>query len=117
MNTGSPRRNIYRNLDSLSLSAAAHIDRVTRFTESGANTVLNSEDSALIRLVMSREELNGLEGTDVTRIRDTVAKFERLVLEPFQGHLGNRPFTLKFHPLDRLTEDLGKSEWIEVLDA
>lgn len=73
-------------------------------------TVLHSECTALNKLVMIQEKWSGLRASECTSIRGNVAEWKTLVVQTFQDHFCKRLIALLIHPLDSLTENLGKVE-------
>lgn len=66
---------------------------------------------------MNRGKFIGLKAAELNSIRDQVPELKRLVVKMFQAHCCNGLFTLNFHLLDHLTEDIECFGSIEMLEA
>lgn len=106
----------YRNLDYVFPFVAAFIDRVTGCEEGGITTVHTVYSYLLFRLFTEVEQ-HGISHIEALKIRASIKRLKKECKRVFDPYVQKGLYTLKFHLLDHLVEDLLKYGSLDYLNA
>lgn len=96
---------------------ATLINRDTGCIDKAPVTVVHSEYSAPVILVMYQERFSGQKAAELALIREKVEGLKRSVVKVLPDHCGNELFVLMFDPPIHLEEYLRSFESMETLDV
>ena len=106
----------YRNLDFVFPFVAAYIDRFIG-CKKGILTKVNTMYSDIVHELFHTIETQGFTEGDADRLDSLIINFKTECKHVFSSNVENGLFTLKFHLLDHLVEDLRNFGSLDVLSA
>lgn len=111
------RKKDYRNLDSLFPFVAALLDRATGVLRNTAMTTVHSRYSMLLKMFMNRYECSGFRAETFAELKRKIAELISVIMNTLEEYRDAWLFTLKFHLLDHLAENLERFGSPEMLDS
>ena len=106
----------YRAIDYVFPFVAAFVDRALGNEKNPHQTIIHSMYSGLLRYILC--DIRGEVGKDIRcEIQMRVSNLKKKVVEIYGPHCENGLFTLKFHLLDHLSEDITNYALLEYVDA
>ena len=106
----------YRNLDYFFPFVAAFVDRISGCTE-GSLTLVHTLYSKLLHELLVEVEYEGISTIQLKKIQCLINLLKRESKKLFEPYVQKGLFTLKFHLLDHLVEDLSKYGSLQYLDS
>ena len=106
----------YKQLDYVFPFVMAFVDRITGMIDNG-QTKVHTMYSDLLYQLYHNIERNGLNPQTADSLEQHIALFKQTCKDIFEKHVNRGLFTLKFHLLDHLVEDLRKYGTLDFLDA
>jgi hypothetical protein len=106
----------YRNLDYVFPFVAAFIDRVSGLQEEGITTVHTVYSNLLFKLFVEVEQY-GMSNIQALKIAALIRRLKKECKRVFDPYVNKGLYTLKFHLLDHLVEDIMKYGSLDYLSA
>ena len=106
----------YRNLDFVFPFVAAYVDKISGCTSNGL-TLVHTMYSDLLTVLLDDVERDGVNDDSIRAISKRIASFKKECVKCFSPYVSNGLFTLKFHLLDHLTDDLKRYGSLSFLSA
>lgn len=106
----------YRNLDYVFPFVAAFVDRISGCEEGGITAVHTLYSNLLFKLFTEIEN-DGISYIELRKIEALVRRLKKECKRLFDPYVKKGLYTLKFHLLDHLVEDLGKYGSLDYLNG
>ena len=106
----------YRNLDTVFPFVASFLDTVTG-SKSGDLTTVHTLYTELVRTLEVIDKRTGVTQEILQVLATKIERFKHQTVKLFEPYVDNGLFTLKFHLLDHLVEDLSKFASLDFLSA
>jgi len=107
----------YRAVDMVFPFLAAFFDRAVGFSQDPSFTALNTMYTDIMVCVLHDYPRSGISSEDVEDLGNRVLQFKEAVIAFFGDYCDKGVFTLKFHLLDHMVDDLRRFGSLSVLDA
>lgn len=99
------------------LIIGAYIDHDAGFHYDADLTGVRRMYSDMVSRVVSQNYVQGWSVEELEKLRRDFRAFKHMVVNMFSSVFSSRLFTLKFHLLDHLVEDISRSGGISAMDA
>lgn len=106
----------YRKLDTVFPFVASFIDTISG-SETAELTRVHMQYTEIILALESIDNTTGIDKTILADIQNKITAFKQNTINLFAPHISSGLFTLKFHLLDHLVEDLTRFAGLDVLSA
>ena len=106
----------FRKLDTVFPFVASFVDTVTG-SDSGAITNVHTQYTEIIRDLEMIDKTTGVTKVILGVLSSKIESFKRQTVQLFEPYVDTGLFTLKFHLLDHLVEDLSKFTSLDFLNA
>lgn len=107
----------YKGLDKVFPFVAAFIDRCTGHERTAPMTRVHTMYSEIVNEVTGDGEYKIRSEEELVKLEERVKEFKRELVERFDDHCESGLYTLKFHLLDHMVEDIRKFGTLSVLDG